>query len=83
MLMTVLHRCQQRTRQVALPPDAAADDEDFDPALPWLDGHVAAALADGAAPYLPEAERASMGVVRPSAGRHMLVSGQQSGIVWL
>lgn len=47
--------------------DAAVEEVEVDPRLAFLDGHVAAALQDGAAPYLSETERASMGLVRQSA----------------
>ncbi|KAK9809765.1 hypothetical protein WJX73_004225 [Symbiochloris irregularis] len=56
-----------QTRQVALPVDAAVEEVEVDVQLSFLDGHVAAALQEGAAPYLSEAERASMGLVRQSA----------------
>lgn len=47
--------------------DAAVEEIEVDVQLAFLDGHVAAALQGGAAPYLSEAERASMGLVRQSA----------------
>ena len=47
--------------------DAAVEEVEVDAGLAFLDGHVAAALQQGAAPYLPEAERVSMGLVRQSA----------------
>lgn len=56
-----------QTRQVALPHDAAVEEVDVDPSLAFLNSHVNAALQHGAAPYLREEERVSMGVVRPSA----------------
>ena len=56
-----------QTRIVALPYDAAVEEVHIDESLSFLDGHVNAALQLGAAPYLPEAQRMSMGVVRPSA----------------
>jgi hypothetical protein len=51
---------------VALPADASCEDLEVDAALPFLDRHVSAALAAGAAPYLSEEQRLAMGVVRPS-----------------
>lgn len=56
-----------QTRQVALPHDASVDDIDIEPGLAFLDAFVATALQGGAAPYIPESQRLSMGVVRPSA----------------
>jgi len=53
-------------RSVALPADASCEDLEVDAALPFLDMHVSAALAAGAAPYLSEEQRLAMGVVRPS-----------------
>ena len=48
LVLTCLAPCraQPRTRQAALTQDAAADDE-LDVRLPFLDSHVASALAAG------------------------------------
>lgn len=53
-------------RAAALPADASCEDLEIDPALPFLDAHVASALANGAAPYITEEQRFAMGAVRPS-----------------
>lgn len=42
-------------RQAVLPADASAEDVDVDAALLFLDGFVAQALQNGAAPYIPGA----------------------------
>ena len=57
---------QASVRAEALPADASCEDLEVDPALPFLDAHVAAALAAGAAPYMSEEQRFAMGAVRPS-----------------
>ncbi|KAK9837092.1 hypothetical protein WJX81_002406 [Elliptochloris bilobata] len=53
-------------RAAALPADASCEDLEVDPTLPFLDAHVASALANGAAPYIAEEQRFAMGAVRPS-----------------
>ena len=57
---------QASVRAEALPADASCEDLEVDPALPFLNAHVAAALAAGAAPYMSEEQRFAMGAVRPS-----------------
>ena len=59
-------RAPADVRAAALPADASCEDLEVDPALRFLDTHVASALADGAAPYISEEQRFAMGAVRPS-----------------
>ena len=59
-------RASAAVRAAALPADASCEDLEIDPALPFLDAHVASALANGAAPYITEEQRLAMGAVRPS-----------------
>lgn len=61
-------------RRAALPSDASAVEVEVDTALPFLDTYVAAAVQNGAAPYLPAPERHKMGAVRTSAHDEAAVS---------
>ena len=49
-----------------LPADASCEDLEVDASLGFLSGFVQAALQNGAAPYISEADRFDMGAVRPS-----------------
>lgn len=50
-----------------MPADASCEDIDVDPGLGFLTNFVSNALANGAVPYISEADRLDMGVVRTSA----------------
>ena len=54
-----LRRARPAELQAVLPADASAEDVDVDAALPFLDGFVARALQNGAAPYIPGAPKTS------------------------
>ena len=49
-----------------LPADASCEDLEVDASLAFLSSFVQAALQNGAAPYISEADRIDMGAVRPS-----------------
>jgi len=63
-----------QTRQAALPPDASCEDLRIDVSLPFLNSFVQQALEHGAAPYISQQQRASMGVMPTS--RHHEVAEQ-------
>jgi len=58
--------CDPATQAAALPHDAASEDIEVDPRLRFLDGYVEKALQAGAAAYIPQEVRDSLGVVRDS-----------------
>lgn len=63
-----------QTRQAALPPDASCEDLQIDVGLPFLSAFVQQALEQGAAPYISQQQRTSMGVMPTS--RHHEVAEQ-------
>lgn len=58
-----------QARQAALPPDASCEDLQIEVTLPFLNAFVQQALAQGAAPYISQQQRASMGVM-PTSRHH-------------
>ena len=58
-----------QTRQAALPPDASCEDLQIDVSLPFLNSFVQQALDHGAAPYISQQQRTSMGVM-PTSRHH-------------
>lgn len=63
-----------QVRQTALPPDASCEDLQIDVSLPFLNAFVQQALEQGAAPYISQQQRDSMGVMPTS--RHHEVAEQ-------
>lgn len=59
-------RLPKDVQKRALPEDASCEDLDVDPSLVFLSQFVQAALQNGAAPYISEADRFEMGAVRPT-----------------
>ena len=64
----------RQVQQAALPLDASCEDLQIDASLPFLNTFVQQALASGAAPYISQQERSSMGVMPTS--RHHEVAEQ-------
>lgn len=58
-----------QTRQAALPPDASCEDLQIDVSLPFLNSFVQQAVEQGAAPYISQQQRTSMGVM-PTSRHH-------------
>lgn len=58
-----------QSRQAALPPDASCEDLQIDVSLPFLNAFVQLALEQGAAPYISQQQRDSMGVM-PTSRHH-------------
>ncbi|KAL0026447.1 hypothetical protein WJX79_010441 [Trebouxia sp. C0005] len=52
-----------QTRQAGLPSDASCEDLQIDVSLPFLNSFVQQALQHGAAPYISQQQRTSMGVL--------------------
>ena len=63
-----------QTKQTALPPDASCEDLQIEATLPFLNAFVQQALENGAAPYISQQQRSSMGVMPTS--RHHEVAEQ-------
>lgn len=59
----------KQVQQAALPLDASCEDLQIDASLPFLSAYVQQALANGAAPYISQQQRTSMGVM-PSSRHH-------------
>ena len=58
-----------QARQAALPPDASCEDLQIEVSLPFLNAFVQQALEQGAAPYISQQQRDSMGVM-PTSRHH-------------
>ena len=58
-----------QSRQAALPPDASCEDLQIEVSLPFLNAFVQQALEQGAAPYISQQQRDSMGVM-PTSRHH-------------
>ena len=58
-----------QARLAALPPDASCEDLQIEVSLPFLNAFVQQALEHGAAPYISQQERDSMGVM-PTSRHH-------------
>ena len=63
-----------QARQAALPSDASCEDLQIEVGLPFLNAFVQQALEQGAAPYISQQQRTSMGVMPTS--RHHEVAEQ-------
>ena len=63
----------RQAQQAALPTDASCEDLQIDASLPFLNAFVQQALSNGAAPYISQQQRTSMGVL-PTSRHHEVCS---------